>query len=251
MSILWKSFLRLIGVLVFFSVSAFSADVESTIAKARRYVGPESVLEQVRSVHFVGTLTTDDNQKVAIEIIFQKPYRQRIVTTSAEKTEITALDDYEGWQRIEDLKDRSRWRMKLLTKDQVTRLRANTWENLAFFRGLENRGGRVEALGDVVIEGRSVHKLSFIHRTGSIFTRYFDADSGKLVLTETEQGGQIREEGEILVDGLRFPQKIVTTTVGEGGRERSVTILFERVAVNENFAATDFAVPVTNPGSGR
>ena len=251
MSIMWKSCSSLIAVLVLFSVRAVSADVESTIAKARGYVGPEPALEKVRSVHFVGTLITDNNQKVAIEIIFQKPYQQRIVTTSSEKTEITALDGYEGWQRIEDLKDRSRWRMKLLTKDQVTRLRANTWENLAFFRGLESKGGRVEALGDAVIEGRSVHKLSFIHSTGSIFTRYFDADSGKLVLTETEQGGKIREEGEILVEGLRFPQKIVTTTVGEGGRERSVTILFERVTVNENFASTDFAVPLTNPGNGR
>jgi len=251
MSITWKSFFPLIAVLVLSSVRLLSADVEATITKARRYVGPEAVLEQVRSVHFVGTLTTDSNQKVLIEIIFQKPYRQRIVTTSADKTEITALDDYEGWQRIEDLKDRGRWRMKLLTKEQVTRLRANTWENLAFFRGLESRGGRVEALGDVILEGRSAHKLRFIHSTGSVFTRYFDADSGKLVLTETEQGGRIREEGEILVEGLRFPQKIVTTTMGEGGRERSVTILFDRVTVNEDFAATEFAVPVMNPGNGR
>jgi len=251
MPLTWKSCFRLIAVLVAFSSRVLFADVEATIAKARRYVGPESVLEQVRSVHFVGTLTTDNNQKVSIEIIFQKPYRQRIVTTSAEKSEITALDDYEGWQRIEDLKDRSRWRMKLLTKDQVTRLRANTWENLAFFRGLETRGGRVEALGDVILDGRLVHKLSFIHSTGSVFTRYFDVESGKLVLTETEQGGRIREEGEILVDGLRFPRKIITTSVGDGGRERSVSILFDRVAVNENFAATDFAVPVTNPGNGR
>lgn len=227
------------------SISMWALDTDAAIAKARRYLGSEESLEQVQSVRFVGSLMTDNNQSVSIEIIFQKPYRQRIVTTGVDRMETTALDDYEGWQKIEDLKDKGRWRMKLLTKDQVKRLRANTWENLAFFRGLQLKGGRVENLGDIMIDGRLAHKLSFVHTTGSVFTRYFDAETGKLILTETEQGGRIREEGEIVAGGLRFPQKIVTTTPVEGGNERSATIVFEKVMVNEAFAASLFTVPVT------
>jgi GMP synthase (glutamine-hydrolysing) B subunit len=113
----------------------------------------EEALEQVRSVRFIGTLLTDTQQSVSIEIIFQKPYQQRIVTTGIDRMETTALDDYEGWQKIEDLKDKGRWRMKLLTKDQVKRLRANTWENLAFFRGLQIKGGQVENHGDTTVRG--------------------------------------------------------------------------------------------------
>jgi hypothetical protein len=225
--------------------SLWALDTDATIAKARRYLGSEESLDQVQSVRFVGSLQTDTNQSMAIEIIFQKPYRQRIVTTAADRMETTALDDYEGWQKIEDLKDKGRWRMKLLTKDQVKRLRANTWENLAFFRGIQLKGGRVENHGDIAIEGRQAHKLSFMHTTGSVFTRYFDAETGKLILTETEQGGKIREEGEIVAGGLRFPRKIVTITPVEGGKERSATIVFEKVFVNETFAASLFTVPVT------
>lgn len=233
------------------TVSAWAVDTDAAIAKARRYLGTEEALEQVRSVRFIGTLLTDTQQSVSIEIIFQKPYQQRIVTTGIDRMETTALDDYEGWQKIEDLKDKGRWRMKLLTKDQVKRLRANTWENLAFFRGLQIKGGQVENHGDTTVEGRVAHKLSFMHTTGSVFTRYFDAETGKLILTETEQGGKIREEGEIVAGGLRFPQKIVTITPMEGGKERSATIVFEKVVVNEAFASSLFTVPVTGAPPAR
>ncbi|MFO1448683.1 MAG: hypothetical protein U1F61_11045 [Opitutaceae bacterium] len=235
----------LLGVCLAGSTWVYGADTNVAISKARRYLGPEAVLDQVTSVHFWGTLFTDNDQKIAIEIVFQKPYRQRIVTTGAERMETTALDDYEGWQQIEDLKDKGRWRMKLLSKDQVKRLRANTWENLAFFRGIEAKGGKVENLGDVEVEGKPAHKLSFLHPTGSVFTRYFDAETGRLVLTETEQGGRIREEGEIVAGGLRFPQKIVTITRLDGGRERSATIVFDKVVVNESFPPSFFSIPVT------
>jgi len=135
----------------------------------------------------------------------------------------------------------------LLSKDQVKRLRSNTLENLSFFRGIERRGGRIEDLGIVDVNGRSANKVSFIHDSGSVFTRYFDETTGKLILTETEQGGSIREDGEILANGLRFPKKIVTISKTEGGKERSVSIEFQTVTVNEAFADELFAVPQIVP----
>jgi len=238
---------RWVALLIATSSALCAADLADTIVKARGYLGPEGTLDGVHSVHFVGTLATDDNRTATIEIIFQKPYRQRIVTSSVERREITALDDYEGWQRIEDPKDPARWRMNLLSKDQVKRLRSNTLENLSFFRGIERRGGRIEDLGIVDVNGRSANKVSFIHDSGSVFTRYFDETTGKLILTETEQGGSIREDGEILANGLRFPKKIVTISKTEGGKERSVSIEFQTVTVNEAFADELFAVPQIVP----
>lgn len=228
-----------------------AADVDQVIARARAGVGTEEALQGLKSLHYTGTLTTtaaDEKGgtrevKVAIEIIFQSPYRQRIVATSENKIEITALDDYEGWQREQDPSDTTRWRMTLLSNDQIKRLRANTWENLSFFRGIEHRRGHVEDLGKATVDGKPCRKLAFDHGDGIVFTRYFDDASGRLVLTETENGITIREEDETVVGGIKFPHKIISTSKLKDGSERAVTIVFDKVAINETFADSLFTVP--------
>lgn len=228
-----------------------ASDVDGVIERARATVGGEAELRALQSVHYTGILTTaavdekgDERAvKVAIEIIFQAPYRQRIVATSDKKIEITALDDYEGWQREQDPSDSSRWRMTLLSPDQIKRLRANTWENLSFFRGIEQRRGQVEDGGITTLEGKKCRKLSFVHGDGIVFTRFFDEDSGRLLLTETENGITIREEGEIMAGGLRFPRKIISSSRLKDGGERVVTIVFDKITVNETFADSLFTVP--------
>jgi hypothetical protein len=228
---------------------AAAAELPETLARARAHIGPEERLEHLRSIRFVGRLTPADAPSVEIEIIFQKPFRHRVVTRTPEVRETTALDGYEGWQRLEELGDAGRWRMKLLNKEQVQRLRANTWENLAFFRGHEAIGGTVTDLGMLPLDGRTLHKIAFNHESGSRFVRYFDPTSGRLALTETDQGRRIVEEGEILAGGLRFPERIRTTLIGEGGRSRSFSVTFDHITVNEEFPESLFAVPVVNsPG---
>jgi outer membrane lipoprotein-sorting protein len=244
-------FLALLGLLLLPLTGVRAGDVDGVIARARATVGSEAALAALQSVHYTGTLeTTATDEKgepkqvqVAIEIIFQKPYRQRIVATSEDKIEITALDDYEGWQREQDPKDSARWRMTLLSKDQIKRLRANTWENLCFFRGLERRGGRVEDLGAASVDGKDCRKLAFIHEDNIVFYRYFDQASGRLALTETEAGVRIREQDDIIAGGLRFPRKIVTDRKLADGKTRTVTIVFDKITVNETFADSLFAVP--------
>ncbi|MFA6962646.1 MAG: hypothetical protein WC205_17955 [Opitutaceae bacterium] len=225
--------------------------VDQVIARARATVGSEAALTSLQSLHYTGTLTTTATDekgetrpvKVAIEIIFVSPYRQRIVATSENKIEITALDDYEGWQREQDPADSSRWRMTLLSPDQIKRLRANTWENLSFFRGLEKRRGQVEDLGTVKVDDKTCRKIEFDHGDGIVFTRYFDEATGQLVLTQTENGITIREEDETLIDGIRFPRKIISTNKLADGSERAVTITFDKIVVNESFGDSLFAVP--------
>lgn len=250
-----KTLPRLLAVTTLCFLSALTVrsegEIDKVIARARAGVGSEAALAALQSLHYTGTLTTtavDEKGgtrpvKVGIEIIFQRPFRQRIVATSENKIEITALDDYEGWQREQDPSDSTRWRMTLLTPDQIKRLRANTWENLSFFKGLEQRRGRVEDLGKVSLEGKICRKLSFNHGDGIVFTRYFDDATGRLVLTETENGITIREEDETVVDGIRFPRKIISKSKLGDGSERVVTIVFDKITTNETFADSLFAVP--------
>ncbi len=243
--------------LLFLSVlSLGSASVESTITKARAFVGGEAALAALKSVRFTGHLSTTDitpdgpkDIRADLEIIFQAPYRQVIVATTANRVETTALDDYEGWQRISDPLTPSNWRLTLLSVDQIKRLRANTWENLSFYRGIESRGGHTEDLGIVDLDGQKAQKIAFVHDQGIVFYRYFDEKTGKLLLTETEVGGQIREEGEVVVNGIRFPQKVITTNKLADGSERTVTVSFDKIEVNRMFPAETFAVPAMSTGS--
>lgn len=233
------------------SLTAYGQTTDELITKARAQIGSETILTALRSVHYTGTLETvevdaegrEQPVSVRIDIIFAKPLRQRIVTTSEKKIEVTALDGYDGWQREEDAQNADNWRMNLMAAPQVKRLRANTWENLAFFRGIERQGGRVDDLGEATVEGVVCRKLAFVHAPNIIFYRYFDRATGKLMLSETESGGTIREEGSLKSGGLNFPQKIITTNTLSDGRVRTMTITFSAVTLNEDFPASLFEVP--------
>ncbi|MFA5056608.1 MAG: hypothetical protein WC485_00710 [Opitutaceae bacterium] len=231
---------------------------EQIISKARAYLGDEATLSAVKSVHFVGTMETRQLApegpkplKFTIDIIFQKPYQQLITRSTPAATEITGLDDYDGWQRIQDMTDPSRWQLTLLDPAIIKKLRANTWENLNFFKGIEKRGGSVQVVGPTTIDGTAVVKVTFVHEPGIIFHRYFDSATGKLVLTETDQGDRIKEEGEIMVDGLRFPQKVTTASKATDAKgqlvENPVVITFDKITLNEVFPESVFAVPPLTP----
>lgn len=224
------------------------------IAKARAHIAPKAVLNAITSVRYVGTLVTADpadpkkETRATMEIIFQKPEQQRITATTTSTVEVTALDGYEGWQRVHDVANPSKWKQTLMQPDQIRRLRANTWENLAFFRGMEERGGRIEDRGTATVDGLTCQKIAFIHNPSVIFIRYFDVATGRLMLTETESGGTIRERGELRVQGVRFPRSIITSTKNAKGEEQKVTIEFESVYVNETYPPSYFAVPLPKAG---
>jgi hypothetical protein len=131
----------------------------------------------------------------------------------------------------------------LLTPEQIKRLRANTWENLSFFRGIETRGGRLDVLEASTTNGVACQKIAFVHAPNIIFFRHFDKETGQLVLTETETGATIREEGEIKVQGVRFPKSIINTAKSPAGKTQTVTIVFDEIKVNESFPDSTFSVP--------
>lgn len=218
------------------------------IAKARAYLGTDAALDAVEALRMRGKLEVVDAANAApgsaeLEILFQKPDRQRITATSESRTEITALDGYDAWSRVSDQKDSTKWQVTLLGPDQIKRLRANTFENLAFYRGLESRGARVEDRGTATVDGVACRKLAFVHGPDIVFTRSFDVATGRLVLTETDSGTQIREEGEIKSGGLRFPERIVTINTLPDGSTRTIRVKFSEITVNPTIDSGVFAVP--------
>lgn len=230
-----------------------AAPVDDVIAKARSFLGREAALEAVKSIKFTGTIELTERVpseadptvmverplRLPVEIIFQKPNQQRITVRSEKIIETSALDDYDGWQKRSDAQDASKWQLTLLDPQQVKRLRANTWENLHFFRGIEKRGGTVVHQGTATVDGLTCDKLAFTHAENIIFYRFFDRATGRLVKTETEAGGEIREEGETVVNGVRFPRRVINRT--PDGKMTSIT--FDQIVLNEDHPSAAFAVP--------
>lgn len=225
-----------------------SAAEPAILAKARARIGSEAAIERLKSIHYTGTLVTTDpkdptkEMTAKVDMVFVKPDFQRITAVYDTFVESTALDSYEGWTRVQDGKDATKWRLTLLDADQVKRLRANTWETLAFFRGIERIGGRVEDQGPATIEGVACQKIAFIHSEKIIFYKYFEQATGRLVLTETESGATLREQGELVVDGLRFPKTLVTM-VKNGDNTQKVTLNYDKITLNETFPPDGFRVP--------
>lgn len=245
-----KSSLRFLLPLVLLAVSA-RADVDQTISLARSYLGSEAALNAVTTVSYKGTLVSSSTNAAGeaqsttatIEILFAAPFYQRIRITSPERVETTALDDYEAWQRISNPADAEQWRMTLLDTVQIRRLRANTWENLSFFKGIDRIGGEVEDLGMVEVDGKRLQKLSFNHGYGIVFFRFFDPVTGRLVQSETDTGARIIESGENFIKGVRFPDQVVTVSTRADGSEQRVQVDFETIEVNRPVDRKDFRVP--------
>lgn len=234
-----------IALVIGFASLATRGAEPAIIAKARAYVGSESALNNIQSIHHTGTLITNDptdatkQTRATIDIILVKPDSQKVTITSDQYIETTALDGYDGWTRTTMLTDAKKWQQTLLGAEGIKRLRANTWENLSYYRGLEKEGGSVEDKGPATIDGITCQKIAFVHGPNIVFTRYFEVSTGRVVLTETETA-TIKEQGEMNVNGLRFPKTIVTTYKNPA---RVVTITFDETKLNESFPPSTFKVP--------
>lgn len=243
------AFLEILAMLS--GVAADTAD--PWIAKARDYLGTERSLNIVKSLHFEGTVDTmervpdpaDPNKQIdrpislKIDIVFQKPMQQRQILRSEKAERVTTLDGYDGWEKVSDRTGQTPSRITLLDTAAIKRLRTTTIENLSFYAKHDQDSRQVQVMGDVTVDGLACVKLSFAHSNGIVFLRTFEKATGRLILTEIEDGGEIREVGEMFVSGIRFPRKVLN----KGANGAVTTITFEKVIVNESFPVEDFMVP--------
>lgn len=221
-----------------------ATDSEAIITKARAYLGSEHALDSVKALRFSGKIVEGADVRGSIVITLQKPHRQRIERTIGTEREVTALDEFDAWTRSEDLNAPEDWRLTLLDSEHIKRLQANNVENLNFFRGAERRHGTVEMRGEESLDGTACVKVAFVHGPEIEFIRFFDKATGRLVMTETEKGGQIRERGEQVISGIRFPTSLESSFNG-----RTVIITFESIEVNGEYPDSLFSVPSVMPSS--
>lgn len=218
---------------------------DTAINRARAYLGSEEALGGVHSVRYQGTMATTDGDEGTVDIVFMRPYFQLIVVEVENVRQTTALSGYDGWEKVEDMNNVDDWQLTLLEAPQIRRLQANAWESLNFYKVNRQKKVVVTYEGETEIDGITCDEIAFRHDRTIRFVRYFDVATGRLVLSTTEQGGEIREEGELMVDGIRFPKRLLTT-VGEN----SSTIEFELIEVNQSYDEALFDVPMLMPSPG-
>jgi hypothetical protein len=223
----------------------------AVVGLARAYLGPDSTLSGITTIHYVGTLDRVDPDHPALpfhgalDLVFVKPLRQRLVVRDEKTTLTTVLDGYDAWDYLQDNADRSKFELKWLSAGDIKTLRANTWENLYFFRGLTGDDAVVD-MGPATADGVACERVDFTHGPGIVYERFFDRDTGRLVLTQRGPEA-IRESGEMLVNNLRFSKKIVSVTKLASGKELTSTVTFSSIALNEPVAPDAFAVPSVVP----
>ncbi len=223
-----------------------AGELEDVLARARRCVGQERDLDAVQTLYYRCRIEVGGKAeaKGTLEIILQKPGRQKTVRVLGDRREIVGLDDTEAWMRVESLSKPKLSRTDILPLAQMRLLRANALENLWFYSGIERFGGRVEFRGTTTFEGRPAVRVAFIHSEEIVFVRTFDQADGRLLVTEGPGGELIREQGEQSVAGLRFPERLLSTGKMPDGSPVEITIIFDEILVNGPVAADSFALPL-------
>ena len=208
------------------------------LEKARNHIAKESALNNVKALRFKGRLINEQGDTGMIEIIVELPYRQlQLVTMNGQVTEY-GLNDYEAWRKIYKIENPDDYLLIPGNVDQLKRARANTFENLKFFSPETNYFRKIEYLGRSDHDGVEVEKVRV--RYGAIFfDRHFATSNGDLVYSEIESGEQIREEGEVFVDGIRFPKSVTTHF---DGQQRSY-VEFDVIEVNPLLDKSLFTLP--------
>ncbi|HEY1792434.1 MAG TPA: hypothetical protein VGG34_05915 [Opitutaceae bacterium] len=226
----------------------------AVLSLARAYLGPESTIDAIRNIHYVGTLERSDPAhpdgppiSESLDMILAKPMQQKLVEHGAKFTLTTVLDDMDGWElAVDNANAKSRTLIWMKPADILT-LQANTLENLYYYHMPRGRGTAVDK-GPATVDGVTCERIDIEHGDGIVFERYFDRDTGRLVLTKVGPE-EIRESGEIMVEGLRFPSEITTKAAAANGKVAVAKAKFTRISINEALPRDTFAVPDMLPPS--
>lgn len=219
---------------------ASTADPKATaiLKKARDYIGRESDLRKIKSIRYFGKITNEEGDEGTVEIYIRAPYQQLQIVTLNETVSEFGLDDYVAWRKVYLAGKPDNYQLYPATAEQLKRTRANAFENLNFFSTETTYTRKIDYLGTDTFEGKQVEKVKI--RYGKVFfIRYFDSSTGELLYSEIENGEGIKERGEMIVDGIRFPKGVANFLNGD----QVSFVEFELIEVNPEVDDSLFAQP--------
>ena len=217
--------------------------IQSTIELARSYIGPDDKLDAINSIHYKGSLLYSSGDLGTIEMVYQKPMRHRMVAVIGGRREVSVLDDSEGWTTFERVVDSVPLSMEIFDPIRILIMQASVREAFNFFRKPDTRNGEITYEGKETVNGRECNVLTYYHGDGIAYQRYIDAETGQVHKTLDSKGVEYLEEGEIIVDGLRFPKKLVSTFSTAIG-DQSMEFAYSSITLNNKLPDSDFVMPL-------
>ena len=176
-------------------------------------------------------------------MIYQKPLRQKMIAIVNNRKEVSVLDDSEGWTTYERVGDSTPLGMEIFDPIRILIMQAAVREAFSFFKTPEARSGAVTYHGAEAVKGRDCHVLDYDHGDGIGYRRYIDAETGQVLKMLDSKGVEYYEEGEIVVDGLRFPKKLISTFPTALGNQ-TMEFAYTSVTLNKKLPDSEFVMPL-------
>lgn len=229
------------------------SDATRVIALARRYLGPKSALNAIKSVHYSGNIVVSypndpsrGKTHMSVDIIAEKPLRGRTVFGLAKGRVTDITDGNDAWETKEYFDDPAKNASRSLPESRLKELRANVSEDLYYYQDSDGAAGVPTYKGVATEDGIECERVDFTHDQTVVYQRYFEKDTGRLVLTIAD-GASIRESGEIVVGGIRFPEAITEELKDASGADEWATTMIDQVVLNESFGPEMFVATGAAP----
>lgn len=217
--------------------------VEETIAKARAYLGAEAKLQAVQTLRYSGVIVFGSGDSGTVDIVFKKPSSQQINSVVNGMKEVSTLKRTEAWQKVERHDEPGSWTLNLYEVDDILRMQANVRDQFDFMAPPSTRTGKVIFEGEHEIDGVKTRALRYDHGNGRFFLHFVDPATGQVLRSVNDLGMIFMKTGEIVVDGIRFPEKLITRFRTPLGVE-TLEVSYSKITVNEKIDDAIFDMPL-------
>ncbi len=216
--------------------------IEETIALGREYMGGDENLNKVESIRFEGVLVHAGGQSGTVESIVKKPGYYQFISSIAGVRETSTLNPTSAWRKLEEFRNPGSYSMSFYDVEELRNLEATIADTLGFLKAPSTRNGRIDFVGKGKVRGRSAIILNYVYSDRIWFRRYFDPETGRVMFMQSSKGMVFTYEGDIEVEGVRFPQKVLVTYVSQYG-ESTMEISYSKAEVNLEVDLERFRVP--------
>lgn len=229
-------------------VNSFGEDsdeeiIRSTIELARSYLGDSDKLDAIDCIRYKGSLLYSTGDLGTIEMVYQKPMRQKMTAIVNTRKEVSVLDGSEGWTTFERVGDSLPLGMEIFDPIRILIMQSAVREAFGFYKNPSVRNGAIFYDGKESVKGRECVILTYEHGDGIAYRRFIDAETGQLRKMLDSKGVEYYEEGEIVVDGIRFPKKMVSTfSTALGGQ--TMEFAYTSIKLNEKLPDSEFVMPL-------
>ena len=213
------------------SSSLIATALPDLIKKIRENIASPAKLDQINSLEYVGSFKNSDEDFGSIVLSFQKPHLYRIERGELNKRITLLIGENIGFLRIKDL-DTDQFESAIMSPNKYKAYRSNAIETLYFYKTPPSENIILELGDELVWKGLKAIKVISKYPNNLIYIRYVDSKTGKILATVLPDGNKLVEEGEYIVDQIRFPRKLYTYNKKD---ELISTITFEKIKVNPKF----------------